>query len=450
MANKKYDVFVIGGGSAGQAVANSCANEGLKVAITEKREYGGTCPLRGCDPKKVLLASTEVLELATDMKGKGVLNIPEFSWKQMQKFKTSFTKPIPSGSIDNLKDNGVDIYEGNASFLTENTLSVGDKIIEASKIVIATGLKPIELPIDGAKYMKTSEDFLSLKKLPKSMVFVGGGYIGMEFAHIAARCGVKVTVIHSHEKPLDGFDPDLVDKLIAYSKELGIKFILDAKVDKVVKGKKKFKVHFNTDNSKAEHVKAKMVFNTAGRVPNIESLAVENGNVTEGKKGLAVNDYLQSTTNKSVYICGDVSDHGLPLTSMTGPESKTVIANIVNGNKTKIDTPVIPSVVYTLPNMASVGYSEEEAKKRYKNVIVNFDIATDWFNAGRINAPLYGFKIIINERTNEIVGAHIVGPHAGETINLFSMAIKMGMTTDDVKEVVFTYPSWSYDLNKML
>ncbi len=449
MANKKYDVFVIGGGSAGQAVANLCANEGLKVAITEKREYGGTCPLRGCDPKKALLASTEVLELATDMKGKGVLNIPELSWKQMQKFKKSFTKPIPSGSIESLHNAGITTYDGEATFIDENTLSVGDEIIEASKIVIATGLRPIELPIEGAKFMKTSDNFLSLMKLPKSMVFVGGGYIGMEFAQIAVRCGVKVTVIHSHKQPLNGFDPDLVAKLTEYSKELGIKFILDAKVNSVEKGKKKYKVNY-LENGVEKHLKTKMVFNTAGRVPNINGLDIEKGNVTLGEKGIAVNDYLQNTTNNGVYACGDVSDHGLPLTSMTGPEANIVIANILKGNKEKINTPVIPSVVYTLPNIASVGYSEEEAKNRFKNIIVKQNLAENWFNARRINAPVYAYKILINERTNVIVGAHIVGPHAGETINLFSMAIRNKMTIDAVKNVVFTYPSWGYDLNRML
>lgn len=315
--------------------------------------------------------------------------------------------------------------------------------------MIATGLKPVELPIDEAEYMKTSEDFLNLKKLPKSMIFVGGGYIGMEFAHMAARCGVNVTVIHSHKRPLDGFDPDLVDKLTTYSEELGIKFVLDAKVNGIVKGKKKLKVHYDK-NDKDKHVKAEIVFNTAGRVPNIDELQLEKGKVALGNKGIAVNEYLQNTTNNNVYICGDVSDHGLPLTSMTGPESKTVSANIINGNKTKINTPVIPSVVYTLPNITSVGYSEEEAKNRYKNVIVKFDSVENWFNARRINASVYAYKILINERTNVIVAAHIIGPHAGETINLFSMAIRNKMTVEDIKDVVFTYPSWSYDLNRML
>lgn len=449
MANKKFDVFVIGGGSAGQAAAKTCAVAGLSVAITERSDYGGTCPLRGCDPKKALLAATEVLEFAKNMNGKGIVKLPKLLWSDMQKFKKTFTKPVPKAAENGLKDVGVITFSGAASFLSENTIAVGDEIIEANKFVIATGLKPLELPFEGAQYLKTSDVFLDLKKLPGHVVFVGGGYVGMEFAHMAARAGAKVTIIHSHERPLNGFDPDLVDMLVEYSKKIGIKFLFNAKVNKVKKGKKKFKVYYE-QNEKTKHIKASMVFNTAGRVPAIDTLDLEKAKVSFSAKGIEVNEYLQNTKNKNVYACGDVTDHGLPLTSMTGPEANTVSANIIAGNKTKVNTPVIPSVVYTLPNLTSVGLSEEDAKKRYKNVLVNYESATDWFNARRINAPIYAYKVLINERTKAIVGAHIIGPHAGETINLFSLAIRKEMTIEDMKTIVFTYPSWGYDVNRML
>lgn len=185
-------------------------------------------------------------------------------------------------------------------------------------------------------------------------------------------------------------------------------------------------------------------------MPAIDHLNLEKANIAFSEKGIVVNDYLQSSSNTLVYACGDVSEHGLPLTSMTGPEANTVSENIIYGNKVKINTPTIPSVVFTLPNIASVGLLKEEAKKRYKNIIVHYDSAENWFSAKRINAPVYAFKVIVNERTKVIVGAHLIAPHAGETINLFAMAIRNKMTTDNVKNIVFTYPSWSYDLNSMM
>lgn len=446
----KFDVFVIGSGSAGQLAAKICAKSGLKVGIAERNLYGGVCPLTGCDPKKALLSATEVIEMAKNMDGNGIVKQPKLSWKAMQKFKKKFTKHIPKAAEKSLLKLGVETFSQEASFLNENTLALGDTItVEAKNIVIATGHKPRELSIEGAKHLKTHADFLALKKLPKHMVFVGAGYIGMEFAHMAIRGGAKVTVIDEQERPLVNFDPDLVAKLTQYSKEIGVKFLFNSKVDGLKKGKNKLKVHY-TQNDKKNTIKADLVFNATGRVPSLATLNLDKANVAYSEKGIAVNAYLQNTTNNLVYACGDVSENGLPLTSISGLEGKTVARNIIDGNKMKINTPIIPSVVFTLPNIASVGMGEEEAKKRYKNVIINFDSIEDSFNAKRINAPVYAYKVIINKRTNVIVGAHIVGPHAGETINLFSMAIHHKMTIDAIKEVIFTYPSWCNDLKYMV
>ncbi len=199
-----------------------------------------------------------------------------------------------------------------------------------------------------------------------------------------------------------------------------------------------------------EKLKARQIFNTAGRIPSISDLDLEKGNVAFDEKGVEVNNYLQSKTNPNVYACGDVSDHDLPLTPLSGRQGYVVGENLVNGNKKKLDTPVIPSVVFTLPNIASVGYSEEEAKDRYKNVIVKQKSVPDWFNAKRMNAPVYAYKILLNERTEEIVGAHLIGPEAAETINLFTMAINNKMTAMDIKRMIFTYPSWGHDIKNMV
>ncbi len=159
---------------------------------------------------------------------------------------------------------------------------------------------------------------------------------------------------------------------------------------------------------------------------------------------------MQSKSNVNVYACGDVSDKNLPLTPLSGRQGYVVAENIINGNKKELEVPVVPSVVFTLPNLATVGYSEEEARARYKNIIVNYEVSTDWFNAKRINAPLYAYKVILNERTREIVGAHLIGPDAGETINIFTMAINNKMTDRDIKSTIFTYPSWVNDIKSMV
>ena len=449
MKEQKYDVFVIGSGVAGQTVAKACVESGLKVGISDKREYGGTCANRGCDPKKVLLGATEVIEASKNLQGKGIKDVPELNWKKLMSFKEDFSQTVPKSTEKKMRDLGIDMYHQSPKFIDENTLSVEGKIIQADKIVIATGYEPRELNFKGSKHLKTSDDFLSQKKLPKRITFIGAGYVGMEFAHIAARAGAEVTVIDSGKRPLKAFDADLVKELTAYSKELGIEFIFNAKIIGLKKGTKNLKVSFEK-KGKTEILKTKAVFNTAGRVPAISKLQLEKGNVTFNENGIETNDYLQSTSNANVYACGDVSDKGLPLTPLSSKEGNVVGINIIKGNKKKLEIPVTPSVVFTLPNLASVGYSEEEAKSRYKNVVVNYKSISDGFNAKRINAPVYAYKLLLNARTNVIVGAHLIGPDAGETINLFALAINQGMTAKQIKQTIFTYPSWSNDIKSMV
>ncbi len=253
---------------------------------------------------------------------------------------------------------------------------------------------------------------------------------------MAVRAGAKVTVLETGERPLNAFDSDLVKELTKYSKKLGIDFVFGAKTTEVKKLSKNFKLKYDI-NGTSQSLKSRAVFNTAGRVPALSELDLEKVNVTFVDSGIKTNVFLQSKSNPKVYACGDVSDNGLPLTPLSGREGCVVFENILNGNQKKLSFPEIPSGVFTLPNLASVGYSEEEAKSRYKNILVKQASVPNWFNAKRINAPVYSYKIILNERTQEIIGAHILGPEAGETINIFAMAINAKMTADDLQGTIF-------------
>ena len=449
MEETNFDVFVIGSGVAGQTVAKACVKAGLKVAIADKREFGGTCSNRGCDPKKVLLGATEVLEAAENLKGKGIEKLPELNWKKLQKFKKKFTHKIPRLTEEKLEKLGIQMYHQSPRFLDANSLTVEGKTVTADKVVIATGYEPKLLPFEGNKLLKTSDDFLKLKKIPKHITFIGAGYVGMEFAHMASRAGAKVTIIDSGERPLAAFDEELVQLLTQYSEQIGIEFIFGAHITSVNKARKNFKIGY-TKGKKKKHLKSKMVFNTAGRVPAISQLDLEKGNVSFSENGIGTNEFLQSKTNKGVYACGDVADSGLPISPLAGREGYVVAQNIINGNKKKQDLPHLPSVVFTSPQMASVGYSEEEAKRRYKNIVVNYKSIPNAFNAKRINAPVYAYKIVLNERNEEIVGAHLLGPEAAETINMLTMAMNTKMTAKQVKRMIFTYPSWANDIKSML
>jgi glutathione reductase (NADPH) len=451
MAFDEFDVFVIGTGTAGKSVAKECVAEGLKVAIADNREFGGTCANRGCDPKKVLVGLTEILDRSTRMKGHGITQVPEFSWKDLMQFKKTFTSAVPAVTEKDLQSQGIKMYHQSPKFLDENTLSVEGKTVTAKKIVIATGNKAFELPIPGRELPVISDDFLELEELPESIIFIGAGYIGMEFAHIAARFGVDVTLIDEEATALNNFDEDMVKLLQQASEDIGIKFIFNARVKQVEKLQTNFRV-IADQKGKEVTLKAKLVVNAAGRVPSIEELDLEKGNVSYSKKGIEVNEHLQNPGNKNVYACGDVSaSEGLPLTPLASQEARIVTANILNKNRSKkVNFPPQPSVVFTIPNLASVGLNEKQAREKGYQFEVKQKHVPKWFNAKRINEDYYAFKTLVDKETGLILGAHLIGPEAGEMINMFVMAMCGKLDYRTLKGMIFSYPSWASDIKSMV
>lgn len=447
---KEYDVFIIGSGMAGMTIANKCASKGLTVGITDELPYGGTCALRGCDPKKVIIGATEVRDFAKRLKGSGIDTIPKVNWKDIMSFKQTFVDAMPPKIEKGYEKNGIDTFHNSAKFLSENTLSVGDEEIKAKKIVIATGAKPRVLEFEGGHFAKSSTDFLNLKNLPKSILFIGGGYIAFEFAHIAARCGAEVTIVHRGKNPLENFEQDIVKHLVSATKKLGIKLILETEVSAIEKTDNSYKVE-GKSAEKTAYFEAETVFNSAGRSPAIFDLDLDKANIAFTKKGVSVNKYLQSTSNPNIYSAGDAANSaGLPLTPVAVLEGHTVASNIIKGNHKKISYPPMPTVVFTLPTMASVGYNELEAKEKNYNIRVNYEDVGDWFNAKRLNVEEYTFKTIIDEDTQIILGAHLIGPQTEETINLFAMAIKTKMKVSDIRKMIFSYPTMASDISHML
>ncbi|MBJ7879211.1 dihydrolipoyl dehydrogenase family protein [Gelidibacter salicanalis] len=447
---KEYDVFIIGSGMAGMTIANKCASKGLTVGITDELPYGGTCALRGCDPKKVIIGATEVRDFAKRLKGSGIDTIPKVNWKDIMAFKQSFVDEMPPKVEKGYKRNGIDTFHSSAKFLSQNTLEIGNEKIKAKKIVIASGSKPRVLEFEGGHFAKTSADFLNLDELPKSLLFIGGGYIAFEFAHIAARCGAEVTIVHRGNNPLENFEQDIVKHLVSATKKLGVKLILNTDVTAIEKADKKFRVK-GKSAEKTEYFEAEAVFNSAGRPPAIFDLELEKAGISFTKKGVSVNEHLQNTSNPIVYAAGDAADsEGLPLTPVAVLEGHTVASNIIKGNHKKISYPPMPTVVFTLPTMASVGYTESRARELNYNIQVNYKEVGDWFNAKRLNVAEYAFKTIIDEETQTILGAHLIGPHTEETINLFAMAIKTKMKVNDIRTMIFSYPTLASDIPHML
>lgn len=446
---KKYDVIVIGSGMAGMTIANKCAKKGLKTAVTDSRPYGGTCALRGCDPKKILVGAAEIIDRANKMKGIGIQGDISIDWQALMAYKNEFVSKMPEGIEKGYEKSGVAMYHGAASFESANTIRIGEDLLEGEKIVIATGARPVTLNIPGGELLIDSTDFLDLEQLPKHITFIGGGYIAFEFAHLAARAGSKVSIIHRGRLPLENFEEDIVKHLVDATRELGIELHLESEVTAIEKSETGYAVTANSNNG-TKTVQTDLVVNAAGRVPELDGLNLEKANISYSKNGIEVNEYLQSVSNPNVYAAGDsAASHGLNLTPVAVLEGHAVAANIIRGNSKKPDYTEMPSAVFTLPTLAAVGMTEKQAEASGKDYQVKSASASNWYNAKRINESTYAYKVI-SDNEGLILGAHIIGPHAEEMINLFAMAIKGNLKVNDIRNLVYSYPSMGSDIGSMV
>lgn len=268
----QFDVIVIGTGEAASTVASQCGAAGSQVAIIDSRPFGGTCALRGCDPKKVLVGVAELRDWISRMKGRGVsTDGARIDWAELMRFKRTFTDPVPKDREQSFSKAGIASFHGRARFVDRTAVQLGDDKLQGHHVVIAAGAMPRPLGVPGEKHVITSEQFLELEKLPRRIVFIGGGYISFEFAHIALRAGAEVTILHRGERPLEGFDPDLVDQLVRKTKRLGGTVEVRVEVSAIEKSADKFTVNASTGSGK-KAFEADLVVHGAGRVPEIDDL----------------------------------------------------------------------------------------------------------------------------------------------------------------------------------
>ena len=363
---RQFDVVVIGTGSAASAVASRCRSAGWQVAVVDSRPFGGTCALRGCDPKKVLVGAAEAVDRVRRMKGKGIqAEGLRIDWQELMRFKRSFTEPVPKEQGRGVsRKSGIAAFHGRARFVGPSSLQVNDDVLEGRYVAIAAGQKPADLKIPGAEHLTTSGQFLELDELPKRILFIGGGYIAFEFAHLAVRGGAQVTILHRGPRPLPHFDPDLVDQLVRSSRELGIDVQLGTEVIGVEKGGGQLVVRASASGQQRTF-EADMVVHAAGRVPEIDDMNLDEGGVAWDSQGVTVNEFLQSVSNPAVYAAGDAAASGGPrLTPVASYEGIIVAANLLKGNSQKPNYLGIPTVVFAIPPLAAVGLSEGEAHKQ--------------------------------------------------------------------------------------
>ena len=448
--NKSFDLIVIGTGEAGAPVATRCRAAGWRVAIVDCRPFGGTCGQRGCDPKKVLVGGAQAVDWTRRLQGKGLTDDTLIDWHALIRFKRTFTDPFPAAREGGLLKAGIETIHGTARFVSKTSIQVGDDVLEAKYIVVATGAWPAALDIRGEEYLTHSDQFMELDELPKRIVFVGGGYIAFEFAHVAARAGSAVTILHRGQRPLERFDPDLVARLLVRTRALGIDVRTNTKVVEVDRSSGHLTVTASTD-SKEERFETDLAVHAAGRAPDLADLDLSAAGVESSRRGVTVNEYLQSVSNPVVYAAGDAANGGgLPDTPVAGYEGKLVAKNLLNGNKHLASFLGVASVVYTIPSLGRVGLTEEEAQQQGLNFRVNQADTSSWYSARRVAEPTSGYKVLIDTDNDTILGAHLIGPEADELTNVFALAIRARLRVEVLKETLFVYPTQASNIQYML
>jgi glutathione reductase (NADPH) len=445
-----FDLVVIGTGSSGTAVATRCADAGWKVAVVDELPYGGTCALRGCDPKKVLVGAGELVDWSKRMAGFGIAGEARIDWPALMRFKHTFTDPVPQDREAVFTKAGIATYQGTARFAGAASLSVGNTLLQSRHIVLATGARPAHLGVPGEELLITSTDFLDLEALPRRIVFVGGGYIAFEFAHLAARAGAAPVILQRGPRVLTGFEPSLVDRIAAVSANVGIDVRTNCSVEKIERRDDAIAVAGMRDGERFS-IECDLAVHAAGRASDLDRLDLATADVRRTKKGVAVNGYLQSESNPSVYAVGDCADGGgLPLTPTAAAEGEVAAKNLLEGNRYHVDFAGLASIVYTVPALGMTGFTEERAAAQGLRFRVCAGDSTQWYSSRRVRARASAYRIIVEEGTQRVLGAHILGPHAEELVNVFSLAIRAKIPSTFLQDVLFGYPTASSDISEML
>lgn len=455
MRTHTYDLVAIGTGTAAKKVARECRRAGWRVAVVDHLPFGGTCALRGCDPKKALWSVSQAYDVAIRLRHSGLHGTSALSldWLKMAAFKRSFTDPVPAKREEFFRAEDIDAFHGTARFIAPNAIEVGAERLEPRHVLIAAGAEPARLAFDGAEHLTTSDQFFELETFPKEMILVGGGYIGFEFAHLAARMGSKAVILQRGQRCLPHFEPDLVDRLVEKSRRLGIEVHVGSEVTAVARTSDGgVIVDARMSYGTIRHFSATVAIHAAGRVPAIADLNLEAGGVERDGGRLRLNEFLQSTSNPAVYAAGDAAARGPALTPVAAHDAEVVAANLLQPDapRRQPDYTGVPSVAFTIPAITSVGLTEEAAREQGLRFTTNHHDMTEWQAVRHVQEDTAAYKVLIEEGSHRILGAHILGPDAEHTINTFAMAMRLGLTARDMKRFMSAFPTAASNVFHMI
>jgi glutathione reductase (NADPH) len=437
MSDFDYDLFVIGAGSGGVRAARISASLGARVAVAEDRYLGGTCVNVGCVPKKLFVYASHFAEDFENAKSFGwSLDRTAFDWKQLIQNKNTEIERL-NGVYKNLLDNtGVEIVDGRATLVDAHTVKVEGKTITAERILVATGGWPNIPDIPGKEHVISSNEAFFLESLPEKIIIVGGGYIAVEFAGIFHGLGVDTTLLYRGPLFLRGFDQDLREILAEEMEKKGIKIKFNTNISQVEKTDEQLIATFEN----GEQLEAGKIMYATGRNPNTANIGLEEVGVELNKKrAIKVDDNYQ-TNISTIYAIGDVTDR-VNLTPVALAEGMALAKRLYANEENAVDYSNIPTCVFSQPNLGTVGLTEEEAREKYDDIDVYKSSFTPMKLSLTDSNEKTFMKLIVDKKSDRVIGVHMLGPDAGEIIQGIGIAIKAGATKKDFDSTIGIHPT---------
>jgi len=444
MTNFDYDLFVIGAGSGGVRASRIAASHGARVAVAEEFRVGGTCVIRGCVPKKLLVYASHFAHSLEDAPAYGwTLEGKSFDWAKLRDFVASDVDRLERAYTNTLDSNKVDHFHERATVAGPNTVRMASgREISAKYILIAVGAWPVMPEIDGAEHCITSNEVFHLPELPKRVVIQGAGYIALEFAGVFNALGSQVTVVNRSDKILRGYDHDLTGRLLPVMQARGIEFGFNRPISKVEKqANGSLLVHAG----EGEPIAADVVMVATGRRPKTDGLGLENAGIALGAGGEVPVDEFNKTSCDSIYAVGDVTDR-VQLTPVAIREGHAFADTVFGKAPRTTAYDNIPSAVFTQPPIAAVGLTEEQARLVHGDVKVfksDFRPMQNMFSAV---AERGYYKLVVDPETDKVLGVHMIGPDSPEILQAAAIAVKAGLTKAQFDETVALHPSMAEEL----
>lgn len=440
---KHYDMIAIGAGSGGLSAVERASEYGKKCAVVEVNQVGGTCVNVGCVPKKVMWFAANAAQTIKNSNGFGFdISINDFSWTKLKNGRENYINGINEWYDGYLEKLGIDYFHGFGKLIDKNTISVNGENLTADTIVLSPGGEPSVPKIEGAKYGITSDGFFELNELPKRVAVVGGGYIGVELAGVLNSLGSEVSLFVRSQKLLNGFDELIQSSLENDYREHGIKIEFGTSIDKISKDKT---LHTN----KGDFSGYEQIIWTVGRDPLTQHLGLENAGVKTDQRGFILTNKFQKTNIGNIYALGDATGKS-PLTPVAIAAGRRLSDRLYNNMKNRrLSYENIPTVVFTHPPIGTIGMTEEEARKKFKNVKVYQSQFTPMADALSDHKTTTALKLVCVNNNEKVVGCHIMGHGADEMLQGFAVAIKMGATKKQFDDTVAIHPTSAEELVTM-